>query len=279
MDRQRLHARLRRLSPPRWTCGGSLREAAAVRRRRGRVHRSIAPERAGVDLERPHRRSSPARTRRCARLTGRTLHRDDDLCGGPRANASARRLERDRSRRWRGRARRRRVSHRRAVVALGLLHQPADRDRRGHPRASLRAELARCPAARDRRRRRCGVGHGRAARPRLRHRQGAGVRLDLGPHARACGTRRAPARRLRRDRAPLACSADPALHLPHPFPDGSERGDALRHRRPLRDVLLRVAVRAGRAGLQPAEGGSRISAGDRGDRDRRRRSRRWRSRP
>ena len=228
MDRQRLHARLRRLSPPRWTCGGSLREAAAVRRRRGRVHRSIAPERAGVDLERPHRRSSPARTRCGARLTGRTLHRDDDLCGGPRANASAGRLERDRSGRWRGRACRRRVSHRRAVVALGLLHQPANRDRSGHPRASLRAELARCPAARDRRRRRCGVGHGGAARPRLRHRQGAGVRLDLGAHARARGTRRAPARRVRRDRAPLACSADPALHLPHPFPDGVERGDALR---------------------------------------------------
>src|SRR4029077_16989154 len=78
VDRQRLHARLRRLSPPRWTCCGSLREAAAVRRRRDRVHRSIAPERAGVDVERPHRRSSPARTRRGARLPRNHLPPDHD---------------------------------------------------------------------------------------------------------------------------------------------------------------------------------------------------------
>ena len=65
----------------------------------------------------------------------------------------------------------------------------------------------------------------------------------------------APARRLRRDRAPFACSADPALHLPHPFPHGVERGDALRDRRPLRDVLLRVAVRAGLLGYSPLTAG------------------------
>ena len=51
-------------------------------------------------------------------------------------------------------------------------------------------EHARGGAAGDGRRRRRDLGHRRAARARLRHRQGAAVRLDVGAHARACSSSR-----------------------------------------------------------------------------------------
>ena len=50
------------------------------------------------------------------------------LCRSTRTDAGARRLERDRRGRRRRRPRRRRLSDGRPVVALGFLHQPADRD-------------------------------------------------------------------------------------------------------------------------------------------------------
>ena len=83
--------------------------------------------------------------RRRARLAGRALDRDDDLRRGPRAHEGARHLERDRRRRRRGRPDARRPAHRHALVALGLLHQPADRDRRLRcsPRATSRTRAPR----------------------------------------------------------------------------------------------------------------------------------------
>ena len=80
--------------------------------------------------------------------------------------------------------------------------------------AALHREHARGGAARDGRHRRRDDRHGRPAGARLRHRQGAAVRLDVRPHARPVRRRRRAARRVRRDREPFEGAADPARHLP-----------------------------------------------------------------
>ena len=80
---------------------------------------------------------------RCARLAGRALDRHDDVRRGTGAHQGARRLERDRRRRRCGRPGDRRIPHRDALVALGLLRQPADRRGRRAAVAALRPELAR----------------------------------------------------------------------------------------------------------------------------------------
>ena len=59
----------------------------------------------------------------------------------------------------------------------------------------------------------------------------------------------------RRSKAPL----DPARHLPHALAVRLERRDAARRLRPLRDVLLRLALHAGDPRLQAAEGRFRPS--------------------
>ena len=110
----------------------------------------------------------------------------------------------------------------------------------------------------------------RAGRPRLRDRQGPGLRLGLGSHGRA--DRRIPraARRVRGDRAAQPGTADPPEHLPHPDAHGGRHRPAARRLGDVRDVLLRLAVRAGDPRLQPAPGRAGLPPGDRRHRRRRR---------
>ena len=77
-----------------------------------------------------------------------------------------------------------------ALVALGLLHQPADRHRRGAALPALRRELAGGAAARHGRCRRRLHGDCRSARARVRDRQGAGVWLGLRQDASGSGRSR-----------------------------------------------------------------------------------------
>ena len=101
-----------------------------------------------------------------------------------------------------------------AVVGVDLLRQRPGRhrgDRRGGADRPRVARRERAPLVRRRRRL---LGDGRADGARLRDRQGAGVRLGLGAHARAHRRRRRAARRLRGDRAPQQGAAGPAGHLP-----------------------------------------------------------------
>ena len=129
VGRQRLHARLRRLPPARRARRRPLRPAAAVHGRCRALHARLARERDRHLVRDADRRSRGAGPRRRARLAGRALDRHDDVRRGPRADEGARRLERDRRRWRRGRADPRRRAHRRPLLALGLLRQPADRDR------------------------------------------------------------------------------------------------------------------------------------------------------
>ena len=98
-------------------------------------------------------------------------------------------------------------------------------------------------------------GHGRAARARLRHRQGAGLRLDVrqarsGSSALAVALLAAFVVIELRSKAPLIRLGIFRMRSL----SGGNVAMLLRHRRPLRDVLLRVDLRAGGARLQPAEG-------------------------
>src|SRR5437899_1427885 len=82
-------------------------------------------------------------------IAGRALDRDDHLFGGPRAHEGTWDLERDRRRRRRGWTAARRSAHRHALLALGLLHQLADRDRGVPPGGPLHREHPCREAARD----------------------------------------------------------------------------------------------------------------------------------
>ena len=79
----------------------------------------------------------------------------------------------------------------------------------------------------------------------------------------------APARRLRRDRAPLARAAGAARPLPAALAGDRQRRLPDGRRRPLRDVLLRLALPAESARLLAADHRARLPAGHRRDRDRR----------
>ena len=93
------------------------------------------------------------------------------------------------------------------------------------------------------------------------------------PHARARRDRDRAARRVRRHRAPHAGAADPARHLPRPLARGREHRAAARRRRPVRVLLLLVALRPADPRLLAARGRPRVPARHGRDRDRRRRSR------
>ena len=86
---------------------------------------------------------------------------------------------------------------------------------------------------------------------------------------RAVRGRPAAARGLRRDRAALEGAADPPRHLPPALAQRQQRRDAARRVRPVRDVLLRVALPAGDPRLQAARGRVRVPALHARDRDRR----------
>ena len=152
-----------------------------------------------------------------------------------------------------------------------------------------RQEMA-APALRPRRR---GLGHRGPRRPRLRDRQGAGLRAGARRARSACRARARPACHLRRSSSAARrrrwCASRSSACARSPRPTRAPP----RRRRPLRDVLLRVALRAADPRVLAAEGRAGLPAGHRGDRHRRRagavlhprfgveptRSWRWRSLP
>ena len=254
VDRQRLHARLRRLPAARRARVRPARTPAPLHRGPGRLHGRVVRQRHRDLVGDADRRPCAAGPRCRARLARRALDRHDDVRRRRGAHEGARHLERDRRRRRRGRARARRPPHRDALVALGVLHQPADRAHRGPLRAALHLEHPRRGRARDGRRRGRGHGHRRPARARLHDRQGAVLRLGLGSHARRLRACDRPARHVRRRRVALEGPADPARHLPAADALREQHRHALRRLRALRDVLLRDALPAGDPPLRAAQG-------------------------
>ena len=140
VDRQRLHARLRRLPAARRPRVRPLRPPAPVHGRARRLHGRLAPERRR-DLVR-HARSAAAPCRASALRSSRPPRSSivtTTFAEGKERTKALGDLERDRRRRRRRRPAARRPAHRHALVALGLLHQPADRHRRVRPRAAVRS--------------------------------------------------------------------------------------------------------------------------------------------
>ena len=131
------------------------------------------------------------------------------------------------------------------VVAflLSLRFVPESRDEHAHKSFDI-------PGAVD--------GDGGADRPRLRDRAVGRARLGLGRGARHPRAGRRVADRVRRDRVPLRRAARAPLDLRRPDRSRSQRRDARRRLRPVRDVLLQHAVRAARARLHAHRGGSRV---------------------
>ena len=269
---QRLHARVRRLP------------AARRPRRRPRSAASGCSSRAWSSSRSPRcstgsRRSAgmliaargAAGPRRRARLPRRAVDHHDDVRRGRGAHEGARRLERDRGRRRRLRPAARRHPHRPAVVGVDLLRQRADRHRRGRCSRCATCPESRAPDRPDSvRPRRRGHRDRRPHRARLRDRQGAGVRLGLGAARSGCSPSRVALLAAfvvieRRSKAPLVRLGIFRIALAH----GRERRDAARRRRPVLDLLLRLALRAGGPRLLAAEGRPRVPAGDRRDHRRR----------
>ena len=179
VDRQRLHPRLRRVPAARRPRSRPVRHAAALHRRARHLHRRLARERRRDLVRHARRRPRPPGPRRRARLAGGARDRHAHVLGRRRAHEGTRSLERHRGGRRRRRPAARRRAHRDALVALGLLHQPADRHRRRPARAAHDHERGRRGEAGDERRRRRGHRDERPARARLRDRQGRLVRLGL----------------------------------------------------------------------------------------------------
>ena len=106
-------------------------------------------------------------------------------------------------------------------------------------------------------------GDQRTGRPRLRHRQGPGLRLGLDPHP---GSRRGglcPARRLPGHREPQQGATHAAEHLPDPDPVGGRHHAAPGRLGHVRHVLLRLALRPGDPRLQPDPGRTGLPPGER----------------
>ena len=184
--------------------GGPPGPQAPVHRRGHPVHGRLPAQRGGPDLRDADRRSRPPGSRWRARLPRRAVDRHHHLQRRGSADQGAWRLERDRGRRRGRRSPPRRHPHRRGVVAVGLLRQRAGRHRHRGAGAALRRRVPgrrRPPVVRPRRR---GRRHQRPRGARVRDRQGAGVRLGLGPDARARRDRRRPAGRIRRRSRPAA---------------------------------------------------------------------------
>ncbi len=179
-------------------------------------------------------------------------------------------MERDRGRRWRGRTDPGRRAYAARIVGVDLHRQRPRRPRHRATRPAVRARVAGGPQAPHVRPRRRRHRHRRPDRARVRDRQGAVIRLGLGAHDRADRGRIGATCGVRRDRGTERRSADPAQRLPRQDADGRRRRAAARCLGSVRDVLLRLAVRAGDPRLQPTEGRTGVPAGDRWHHRRRR---------
>ncbi len=140
--------------------------------------------------------------RRRARLARRAVDHHDHLHRDRRAHPGAGRLERDRGRWRRRRSAARRRADRPRLLALGVLRQ---RPRRRHHDRCSRSGSSPSHGPRPSTARSTSLGAttvtGRPARARLRDRQGAGVRLGLGPHDWPPRRRRRAGGAVHRDRA------------------------------------------------------------------------------
>ena len=184
---------------------------------------------------------------------------------GRRARQGARGLGRDRDRRRGLRADSRRRARRVVLVAVDLLHQRADRDRRLRALASPRPRVARRAGACELRHRRRGHGDRRADVARLRDREGRDGRLDVVDHDRLLRPVGAAARELRRDRVAVEGTARAALDLPDPLAHDGQHHDVPRDVGDVRDVLLQHALHPARARLLAARRpGSRSCRSPRG---------------
>ena len=271
---QRVHARLRRLPAARRPRRRPARPQAAVPRRR-RVF-SAASLLNGLAQS-----SEMLIAGRALQGLGGALVSPAALsiitttfAGGRGAHQGARRLERDRRGRRRVRPAARRRPHRPALVGVDLLRQRAGRHRRDRARAPL-SSPSRATRARTRAFDVAGAFTVTAGLMVLVYaivkaqEFGWGSARTLGLVAVAARA----ARRLRGDRAPHARRRSSGwASSACARSTGANVGDDARRRGHVRDVLLRVAVRAGRARLQPAEGRPRVPAGHARDHGRRRAS-------
>ena len=194
---QRLRHRLRRAAAARRPALRPARRPPRVRRRLGDPRRRIAGRRARRDHRRRDRRPcSPGRRRGADRTIGADAA-DDALRLQPEgAHEGLRHLRRRRTRRRHRRRVPRRRDHRVDLLAVGLLRQHPDRDRRAGRDPGAAARLPRAPRL-DRHRRRAG----RDRRPRadgVRRRPRARGGLGLARHARRDRRRPRAAGRVRR---------------------------------------------------------------------------------
>ena len=189
---------------------------------------------------------------------------------GARTHQSALDLGGRRRGRRRGRPAARRLPGRKPLLGMDLLRQRAGRHRRSSSPPCDWVPNSR-PGERPAplRPRRRGHRHRRPGRPRLRDRRGLELGLGLGQDARRRRPRHRPARRLRRDRAPLARPAGAAGPLPAALAGDRQRRLPDGRRRPLRDVLLRLALPAEHPRLLAADHRPRLPPGHLRDRDRR----------
>ena len=254
LDRQRLHDRLR------WTAAAGRAPRRPDRPAQGLPHR---PRRVHGRLGRVRRRARPGRADRRALRAGRRrradLRRDprhdrDDVPGAPGAGQGDRRLRLRRLRRRLDRPAGRRRADRGHLLALDLLHQPADRhrDRRAGP--ALRRGGRGARPRRRRRPARRGAAHRRPDARRLHDPAGrrAGLGRDLDARARR---RLARARgRVRRPPGARGEPADAAAPVPLAQRRRGEPRAGPRRRRHVRHVLPRRPVPAAGARLRPAPG-------------------------
>ena len=194
VDRERLHARVRRLPAARRPRRRPARAQAPVPDRPRDLHRSVAARRPRRQRGHADRRPRAAGPRRRADLAGRAVDHRHDVRRGRRAREGARRLGRDRDRRLRRRPGPRRRADAVLLLAVDLLRQRPGRHRRVRPLAAADPRVAgraRAPELRHRRR-----GHG--------HRRPDGARLrDRRRRSRRAGARR---RRSASSRSPPCCS-------------------------------------------------------------------------
>ena len=260
---ERVRPHLRRLPPARRPCRRPARAPTALHRRRSPLFAA-----ASLGARPRHGRTAPLIGFRAVqglgaahRRPGRPVHPDDHLHRGRRAQQGARHLGRRlRPRRRRRRARRRRPDRPRRV-GVDLLHQRARRDRRHG--AWPRACSARAASTPRRATSTCPARSRRPAGSCCWCTASSAPATTAGPApARSAPSRAAarPARGLRGDRAAPGEPAPAAAPVPPADRGRRQRGRARARRVDLLDVLLPVAVHAGRAGLVAAAHRRRLPA-------------------
>ena len=264
VGRQRLHAHLRRLPPPRRTTRRPRRPAADVHRRPDRLLARVARRRPRpVGGLAPRRPGDPG-PRRGDHLSGGPLDPDDDFRRGRRAQQGARRLGRGRRRRRSGRRPARRDPDEWSRLGVGPLRQRPDRPRRRRDGA---ADAAREPGRHRRRvvrHPRGGHRDGRTQPAGLRPRRHGQRRLGVRRHARQARRRRDPDRRVPSHRAAGDPPADAVLDLPSADPQGIQRRRPVDRDVAVLDVLLHRPLRPERPRLLADQGRPRLPpAGDR----------------